>query len=92
VHRYRPIRTKVRARKNSYVKKTVVELEPIHRELTWAEPDRLRERTMVERVYSRLKDGFGARTMRVRGAEKIMAHLLFGVLTLTVDPLLKLAG
>jgi hypothetical protein len=92
VHRYRPIRTKVRARKNSYVKKTVVELQPIHRELTWAEQDRLRERTMVERVYSRLKDEFGARTIRVRGAEKIMAHLMFGVLTLTVDQLLKLAG
>jgi hypothetical protein len=47
---------------------------------------------MVERVYSRLKDEFGARTIRVRGAEKIMAHLMFGVLTLTVDQLLKLAG
>ena len=45
---------------------------------------------MVERVYSRLKDEFGARTVRVRGAHKIMAHLMFGVLALTVDQLLKL--
>jgi len=28
--------------------------------LSWAEEDRLRERTMVERVYARLKDEFGA--------------------------------
>ena len=47
---------------------------------------------MVERVYSRLKDEFGARSIRVRGASKIMAHLMFGVLALTVDHLLKLAG
>ena len=39
---------------------------------------------MVERVFSRLKDEFGAR--------KIMAHLMFGVLALTVDQLLKLTG
>jgi len=92
VHRYRPIRTKVRARKNSYVKETVAELEPIHHERAWAEQDRLREPAMVERIYSRLKDEFGARTIRVRGAEKIMAHLMFGVLTLAVDQHLKLAG
>ena len=61
------------------------------REMTWAEEDRLRERTMVERVYARLKDEFGGREIRVRGARKIMAHLMFGVLTLTADQLLKLA-
>ena len=47
---------------------------------------------MVERVYSRLKDEFGARMVRVRGASKVMAHLMFGVLALTVDQLLKLTG
>lgn len=59
---------------------------------TPAEQQRFQERTMVERVYSRLKDEFGARTIRVRGASKIMAHLMFGVLALTVDQLLKLTG
>lgn len=59
---------------------------------TPAEERRFAERTMVERVYSRLKDEFGARLIRVRGASKIMAHLMFGVLALTVDQLLKLAG
>jgi hypothetical protein len=59
---------------------------------TPAEEQRFEERTMVERVYSRLKDEFGARHVRVRGARKIMAHLMFGVLALTVHQLLKLTG
>ena len=60
------------------------------RTLTWAEQDRFKERTMVERVYARLKDEFGARDIRVRGNRKIMAHLMFGLLALTVDQILKL--
>jgi transposase len=59
---------------------------------TPAQQQRFQERTMVERVYSRLKDEFGARFVRVRGARKVMAHLMFGVLALTVDQLLKLTG
>lgn len=59
---------------------------------TPAEEQRFTLRTMVERVYSRLKDEFGARFIRVRGASKIMAHLMFGVIALTVDQLLKLTG
>ena len=45
---------------------------------------------MVERVFSRLKDEFGANSIRVRGAKKVMAHLMFSVLALTVDQLLRL--
>lgn len=60
------------------------------RQLTWAESDRYRERTMVERVYGRLKDEFGGRHVRVRGAAKVMTHLMFGVLALTADQLLRL--
>ena len=59
---------------------------------TPAEEQRFALRTMVERVHSRLKDEFGGRFIRVRGASKIMAHLMFGVLALTVDQLLKLTG
>ena len=51
---------------------------------------RFRERTTVERAYSRLKDEFGGRSVRVRGHAKVMAHLMFGVVALTVDQLLKL--
>lgn len=50
---------------------------------------RFRERTTVERVWSRLKDEFGGRFVRVRGHAKVMAHLMFGVVALTVDQLLQ---
>ncbi len=59
-------------------------------QLSPAEADRHKERTMVERVFGRLKDEFGAREIRVRGAKKVMAQLMFGVLALTVDQLLRL--
>jgi hypothetical protein len=75
-----------RARK---IKSTFLQGKPV-RELTWAEAHRFRERTSVERVNGRLKDEFGARFVRVRGASKVMAHLMFGVLALTVDQLLRL--
>ena len=61
-------------------------------QLTWAEQNRYKERTMSERVNARLKDEFGASHIRVRGAKKVMAHLMFGVLALTVDQWLKLTG
>ncbi len=59
-------------------------------ELSWAEKDRFKERSMVERVNGRLKDEFGASHIRVRGGAKVMAHLMFGVLALTVDQWLRL--
>jgi hypothetical protein len=54
-----------------------------------AEQIRYNERTAVERVFGRLKDEFGGRMIRVRGAAKVMAHLMFGILALTADQLLK---
>lgn len=53
---------------------------------------RFDERTAVERVHARLKDEFGGRTVRVRGHRKVMAHLMFGVLALSVDRILRLCG
>ena len=60
------------------------------RQLSWAEQDRYKERTMVERINGRLKDEFGGRYVRVRGAAKVMAHLMFGVLALTADQILRM--
>lgn len=60
-------------------------------ELSPAEEERYKVRTMSERVNARLKDEFGARHIRVRGAVKVMAHLMFGVVALTVDQWLRLA-
>lgn len=56
------------------------------------EKARYRERTTVERVYSRLKEEFGGGRIRVRGAIKVMAHLMFGILALTADQILRWCG
>ena len=49
-----------------------------------------RQRSASERVNSRLKDEFGGRYVRVRGHAKVMAHLMFGILALTVDQIVRL--
>jgi hypothetical protein len=48
-------------------------------------------RTMAERINARLKDEFGGRFLRVRGAVKARCHLMFGLLALTVDQILRIA-
>lgn len=54
-----------------------------------AERRRYGERTVVERAFSRLKDSFGARQVRVSGHAKVSAHIMFGVLALTADQLVR---
>jgi hypothetical protein len=56
----------------------------------YAEGVRYRERTTVERVNARLKDEFGGRTIRVRGNAKVMCHLMFGIVALAADQILRL--
>jgi len=56
----------------------------------FAEDVRYNERSTVERVNGRLKDEFGGRTLRVRGHDKVLCHLMFGVLALSVDQLMRL--
>ena len=46
-------------------------------------------RTMAEHVNAQLKDEFGARVVRVRGAIKVKCHLMFGVVALAVDQILR---
>jgi Transposase DDE domain/Transposase domain (DUF772) len=55
-----------------------------------AEQVRYNERSAAERVNARLKDEFGARNVRVRGHAKVLCHLMFGVLALTCDQLVRL--
>jgi hypothetical protein len=43
-----------------------------------------------ERINGRFKDEFGAHMVRVKGHVKVMAHLMFGVIALTVDQLMKI--
>ena len=51
---------------------------------------RYNERSNVERVNGRLKDEFGGKTVRVRGHAKVLTHLMFGILVLTADQLMRL--
>jgi len=60
--------------------------------LKWnpAEQIRYNARSSAERVNARLKDEFGARKIRVRGHVKVTCHLMFGVLALAADQIMKL--
>jgi DDE family transposase/transposase-like protein DUF772 len=62
-------------------------IEPKHRgqwvPLDPAQRRRFHERSASERVNSLLKDYYGGRTLRVRGAAKVMCHLMFGLIAIT---------
>ena len=55
-----------------------------------AEDVRYNERSAAERVNAGLKDNYGGRYVRVRGAAKVFCHLMFGILALTVGQLFRL--
>ncbi|MDP2787607.1 MAG: transposase [Pseudomonadota bacterium] len=55
-----------------------------------ADAIRYNERTVAERSNARLKDEFGGNTLRVQGATKVMSHLMFGILVLSADQLMRL--
>lgn len=44
--------------------------------------ERFKRRTSVERAFSRCKDNFGFRNVRVKGHSKVLAHLMTGILML----------
>jgi hypothetical protein len=56
------------------------------------EVKRYNERSSVERFNGRLKEEFGGHTVMVRGTAKVMQHLMFGIVALFADQLIKLTG
>ena len=44
----------------------------------------------AERSNARLKDELGGNNVRVQGGTKVMGHLMFGVLALSADQLMRL--
>jgi hypothetical protein len=77
---------------------------PGHRAQQRAEHNRLRRlgfetvetrlahfRSAAERIAGRLKEDFGAATVRVRGHAKVLCHIGFGLIALTAENLLRLA-
>lgn len=59
-------------------------------EFTPSEAQRYKERSQAERTNARLKDDYGGRCIRVRGNAKVMSHLMFGILALTAEQLMRL--
>lgn len=61
--------------------------------INWEQPENVRykTRTTAERANARLKDEFGGRMVRVRGHAKVMCHLMFGIIALAADQLMRLA-
>jgi hypothetical protein len=55
------------------------------------EASRYKVRSAAERFNSRLKEEFGGRNIMVRGAQKVKMHLMFAVIAIFADQLLKLA-
>ncbi|HBC86462.1 MAG TPA: hypothetical protein DCZ94_05865 [Lentisphaeria bacterium] len=48
---------------------------------------RYNERSAAERVNSNLKDNYGGGNVRVQGHKKVFAHLMFGIMVITVNQL-----
>ena len=79
-------------RRNQKMKEDMEAEAKAQKTLNWQTPEALRynERTTAERGNSRLKLELGACTLKVRGHKKVLCHLMFGVLTLAADQLLKI--
>ena len=56
------------------------------------EASRYNERSAVELFNGRLKEEFGGCNVMVRGAKKVNTHLMFGVIAIFADQLLKLVS
>lgn len=56
------------------------------------EAERYKIRSSAERANSRLKEDFGANNVMVKGHAKVSLHLMFGVIALFSDQLLRLLG
>ena len=82
----------VNPRRNAGLKEALESEGKARETLNWEPADAIRynERTAAERTNARLKDEFGGRTLRVRGAAKAFCHLMIGVLVLTADQLMRM--
>ncbi len=51
--------------------------------------ERFKNRSSVERVNGNLKDNFDGRSIRVKGAAKVMCNFMFGLIALTAAQLYR---
>ena len=71
----------------------IIDKNPRGREvipMTPHEAERYKVRTSVERANGRLKEDFGASNVMVKGHSKVSQHLMFGVIVLFADQLIRL--
>ena len=54
------------------------------------EAQRYKERTVAERMNARLKDEFGANRIYVRTHSKVMCYVMFGILALCAEQIMRL--
>ena len=82
----------INPRRNTELKSTLESEAKARKTLNWKPADAIRynHRSTAERTNARLKDEFGGRTIRVRGAPKVFCHLMIGILDLTADQLMRL--
>lgn len=82
----------INPRRNKELKLKLNAEDKIEKLLNIKNPEKIRynQRSSVERVNGRLKDEYGGRNVRVKGHLKVMTHLMFGILALTADQLMKL--
>ena len=79
-------------RRNKELKANIEAEAKARKTLNWspAEDVRYNARSTAERSNARLKDEFGACNVRVRGHAKVACHLMFGVLVLAADQIMKI--
>lgn len=59
-------------------------------DLVPTEDVRYRMRESVERVFSHLHDAHGGKSVRVRGNRKVFLHLMFGLLVIAAEQIIKM--
>jgi hypothetical protein len=70
-----------------------IDKNPRHGEKIHMDPatkSRFAQRSSAERINSTLNDNYSGRTIRVKGASKVMAHLMFGIVSITAMQLFRL--
>lgn len=82
----------VNPRRDGELKNDIESEEKARTSLNWEPADAIRynSRSGAERTNARLKDEFGGRTVQVKGHAKVYCHLMFGILTLAADQLMRL--
>jgi len=82
----------IRTHVEKYGKVAIIDSNPRRGEkieFTTPQKERYKVRSTAERANARIKDDFGGRYVRVKGPMKVMCHLMFGVIALTAEQLVK---